>query len=106
MARPIQDTLYFSSRLREMLRGALAARSVLVEAPAGYGKTTAIQDGLRAMLPEVKGSIPFWRARKIKRLWKIFPWPFFLPHTLPHMREESCALVLPYRMGCSLRGQN
>ncbi|MDR0826888.1 MAG: hypothetical protein LBN33_03295, partial [Desulfovibrio sp.] len=46
------DALYFSARLREKLREALDARSALVEAHSGYGKTTAIQDGLRAMLPE------------------------------------------------------
>ncbi|MDR1367266.1 MAG: hypothetical protein LBJ76_00920, partial [Candidatus Accumulibacter sp.] len=52
MARPKLDTPYSSARLREKLSGAFTARSMLVEAPAGYGKTTAIQDGLRAMLPE------------------------------------------------------
>ncbi|GHU20004.1 hypothetical protein FACS189475_08200 [Betaproteobacteria bacterium] len=46
------DAPYFSGRLRERLREAITARSVLVEANPGYGKTTAIQDGLRAMLPE------------------------------------------------------
>ncbi|MDR1397139.1 MAG: LuxR C-terminal-related transcriptional regulator [Desulfarculales bacterium] len=50
-----QNPLYFSARLRERLREALSARSVLVEAPAGYGKTTAIQDGLRPLLP--KGAV-------------------------------------------------
>ncbi|MDR1276418.1 MAG: LuxR C-terminal-related transcriptional regulator [Candidatus Accumulibacter sp.] len=46
------DTPYFSVRLRERLVEAFAARSVVVEAPSGYGKTTAVQDFLRKILPE------------------------------------------------------
>jgi LuxR family maltose regulon positive regulatory protein len=43
---------FFPARLRKKLDAALLARSVIVEAPAGYGKTTAAQNYLQEHLRE------------------------------------------------------
>ncbi len=43
--------LYFSPRLQAKLRGALDDRSLLIEAPSGYGKTTVVQSLLRELVP-------------------------------------------------------
>ncbi len=42
---------YFSARLSARLDGILTAKTTLISAPAGYGKTTAAQDFLRENLP-------------------------------------------------------
>ncbi|MGE5598414.1 MAG: LuxR C-terminal-related transcriptional regulator, partial [Bacteroidota bacterium] len=42
---------YYSDRLRRKLDGLRSARATVVEAPSGYGKTTAVQDYLAAALP-------------------------------------------------------
>lgn len=55
MARPRQYNRrahYFSPRLREKLRRIPQTKSTVVEAPSGFGKTTAIEDFLRTELPE------------------------------------------------------
>ncbi|MDR1871552.1 MAG: LuxR C-terminal-related transcriptional regulator [Deltaproteobacteria bacterium] len=53
MARPRQnDIVYFSGRLKARLKEALSARTALIEAPSGYGKTTAAQIYMRERLPE------------------------------------------------------
>ncbi|MDR2450189.1 MAG: hypothetical protein LBE85_00085, partial [Candidatus Accumulibacter sp.] len=46
-----QGDLYLPGRLQEKLSEALSARSVVVEAPSGYGKTTLVQDFLLKKLP-------------------------------------------------------
>jgi ATP-dependent transcriptional regulator len=52
MARPKKtDKPYFSNRLVKKLREALSSRSLVIEAPSGYGKTTAAQTYLREHLP-------------------------------------------------------
>ena len=45
------DTPYFSARLRQRLAGVSSVRSLLIEAPSGYGKTTIVQNYLRDRLP-------------------------------------------------------
>lgn len=45
------DTPYFSARLKNRLREALTMRSMLIEAPSGYGKTTAVQNYIHPHLP-------------------------------------------------------
>jgi LuxR family maltose regulon positive regulatory protein len=44
--------LYFSGRLREKLDQAAQTRGLVIEAPSGYGKTTAVQNYLRKILPK------------------------------------------------------
>jgi len=52
---------YYSSKLLEKLEGVLAAPVTVVEAPSGYGKTTAVRDYLKATLP--KGvPVHWWNA--------------------------------------------
>ncbi|WP_353118292.1 LuxR C-terminal-related transcriptional regulator [Nitratidesulfovibrio sp.] len=52
MARPRRtDIPYFSPRLKARLHEALNMRSVFIEAPSGYGKTTIAQNYLRERLP-------------------------------------------------------
>lgn len=55
------DTHYFSQRLLQKLRGILAAPVTVVEAPSGYGKTTAVRDYLQANLPK-GASLRWWSA--------------------------------------------
>lgn len=43
---------YYSDRLRQKLDGLAAASSAIVEAPSGYGKTTALRDYLVENLPQ------------------------------------------------------
>ncbi|MDR0355744.1 MAG: LuxR C-terminal-related transcriptional regulator [Deltaproteobacteria bacterium] len=45
------DGVYFPLRLRDKLSGSLRASALVVEAPAGYGKTTLAQAWLRPSLP-------------------------------------------------------
>ncbi|MDR2825483.1 MAG: hypothetical protein LBV76_01645, partial [Deltaproteobacteria bacterium] len=55
MAQPKKcntDALYFSARLTEKLRGMLRAKTTLMEAPSGYGKTTAARAFFQRHLPE------------------------------------------------------
>jgi len=47
-----RDRPYFSARLQARLREAMTMRSVLIEAPSGYGKTTLTQHLLRERLPK------------------------------------------------------
>jgi LuxR family maltose regulon positive regulatory protein len=54
MARRKKDTadmLYFSARLTAKLEGMLTAKTTLISAPAGYGKTTAVWAYLNRRLP-------------------------------------------------------
>ncbi|MDR1319960.1 MAG: LuxR C-terminal-related transcriptional regulator [Gracilibacteraceae bacterium] len=55
MARPKKhnaDKFYFSERLSEKLDGLLWAKTTLICAPAGYGKTTAAREHLNKRLPK------------------------------------------------------
>ena len=54
------DKLYFSARLHAKLEGMLTARTAIVSAPAGYGKTTAAREFLDKRLP--KGAALHWLA--------------------------------------------
>ena len=45
------DAVYFSSRLKAKLADAHAMRSISIEAPSGYGKTTLVQNFLREHVP-------------------------------------------------------
>ncbi|MDD4347161.1 MAG: hypothetical protein PHZ11_09855 [Desulfitobacteriaceae bacterium] len=49
---------YYSPRLIKKLEGILTAPVTVVEAPSGYGKTTAVRDYLRDNLPE--GTLLYW----------------------------------------------
>jgi len=49
---------YFSDRLKQKLRDMLYAPATVVEAPSGYGKTTAIRDFLKAELSQ--GTPVYW----------------------------------------------
>lgn len=54
MAQPksgATDVHYYSDRLKDKLNQLLVARTTIVEAPSGYGKTTAVRDYLAASLP-------------------------------------------------------
>lgn len=42
---------YYSNHLKDKLHGLLVSRTSVVEAPSGYGKTTAVRDYLAAILP-------------------------------------------------------
>jgi LuxR family maltose regulon positive regulatory protein len=46
------DPHYYSDRLRRKLKDMLFSPATIVEAPSGYGKTTAIRDYLKAELPQ------------------------------------------------------
>ncbi len=54
-------THYYSQRLLQKLRGILTAPVTVVEAPSGYGKTTAVRDYLQADLP-TGASLHWWSA--------------------------------------------
>jgi LuxR family transcriptional regulator, maltose regulon positive regulatory protein len=45
------DVHYYSDRLKDKLHQLLVSRTTIVEAPSGYGKTTAVRDYLAAFLP-------------------------------------------------------
>ena len=49
---------YYSPRLRKKLEGILSVPVTVVEAPSGYGKTTAVRDYLKDNLP--KGTPVYW----------------------------------------------
>jgi LuxR family maltose regulon positive regulatory protein len=49
---------YYSPRLRKKLEGILTAPVTVVEAPSGYGKSTAVRDYLMDSLPE--GALVYW----------------------------------------------
>ena len=49
---------YYSFRLRKKLEGILTAPVTVVEAPSGYGKSTAVRDYLMESLPE--GTPVYW----------------------------------------------
>ncbi|MBP7331515.1 MAG: transcriptional regulator MalT [Firmicutes bacterium ADurb.Bin373] len=49
---------YYSPRLRKKLEGILTAPVTVVEAPSGYGKSTAVRDYLMDSLPE--GTLVYW----------------------------------------------
>lgn len=46
------DVHYYSDRLKNKLHGLLVSHTSVVEAPSGYGKTTAVRDYLAAALPQ------------------------------------------------------
>lgn len=52
------NRLYFSARLTSKLEGILTAKTTLIAAPAGYGKTTAARDFFSKRLP--KGATLLW----------------------------------------------
>lgn len=54
--RPNQH--YYSPKLLKKLEGILIAPVTVVEAPSGYGKTTAVRDYLKGVLP--KGMFVYW----------------------------------------------
>ena len=56
-----QNVHYYSPRLRKKLEGILAVPVTVVEAPSGYGKTTAVRDYLKNTLTK---SVPvhWWIA--------------------------------------------
>jgi LuxR family maltose regulon positive regulatory protein len=47
-----EDLHYYSVRLKQKLDRFSVSSAVVVEAPSGYGKTTAVQDHLKAALPQ------------------------------------------------------
>jgi LuxR family maltose regulon positive regulatory protein len=47
-----EDIHYYSDRLKQKLNHLLTSREVIVEAPSGYGKTTAVRDYLEGNLPQ------------------------------------------------------
>jgi len=49
---------YFSDRLRQKLNKLRSFPATIVEAPSGYGKTTAVRDFLESELPQ--GTPVFW----------------------------------------------
>ncbi len=48
----ISDIHYYSERLKYKLNNLLSSPAVIVEAPSGYGKTTAVRDYLENSLPQ------------------------------------------------------
>jgi LuxR family maltose regulon positive regulatory protein len=52
------DPHYYSDRLKRKLKEMLYLPATVVEAPSGYGKTTAIRDFLKTRLPE--GAPVYW----------------------------------------------
>jgi LuxR family maltose regulon positive regulatory protein len=54
------DIHYYSDRLKNKLNKLLTSRSAIVEAPSGYGKTTAVRDYLESALP--RDTPVFWFA--------------------------------------------
>ena len=59
-AKGNHDSLYFSARLRAKLEEMPTARTTIINAPAGYGKTTAAREFLDKRLP--KGAALHWLA--------------------------------------------
>lgn len=55
------DARYYSPRLRKKLKGILTAPVTVVEAPSGYGKTTAVRDYLMGSLPK-DTPVYWWNA--------------------------------------------
>lgn len=49
---------YYSDRLKRKLEAMRIAPATVVEAPSGYGKTTAIRDFLQSSLPQ--GTPVYW----------------------------------------------
>ncbi len=58
LKRTDSDGHYYSPRLRGKLEGILTAPVTVVEAPSGYGKSTAVRDYLMDSLPE--GTPVYW----------------------------------------------
>ncbi|MGI6712502.1 MAG: hypothetical protein ACOX4L_07235 [Bacillota bacterium] len=56
--RTCSDAHYYSPRLRKKLEGILVSPVTVVEAPSGYGKSTAVRDYLTDSLPE--GTPVYW----------------------------------------------
>lgn len=56
--KTVSDAHYYSPRLRKKLEGILTAPVTVVEAPSGYGKSTAVRDYLMDSLPE--GTPVYW----------------------------------------------
>ncbi|MDR1705597.1 MAG: LuxR C-terminal-related transcriptional regulator [Clostridiales bacterium] len=52
MIKPASDTLYFSDKLQFKLGGLTHYPLTVVEAPSGFGKTTAVQEYLRRSRPD------------------------------------------------------
>jgi len=46
------DIHYYSERLKNKLKSLHTSRAVIIEAPSGYGKTTAVKDYLESNLPQ------------------------------------------------------
>lgn len=52
------DIHYYSERLKRKLSNLLTSHAVIIEAPSGYGKTTAVRDYLEDKLPQ--SSAMYW----------------------------------------------
>ena len=55
---PVADIHYYSDSLKNKLNNLSSSPAVIVEAPSGYGKTTAVRDYLENNLP--KGTHVYW----------------------------------------------